>query len=103
MHNNFYLLKTFAYKPKDKDKSSSNKIYLYCSKLDHNKCNYYYMYPNKEENVFWERNKDKITKFRYITRYKNAKNRPSIASLLNAKEFIVQNTIYSTNSIQDKK
>ena len=93
------LLKTFAPKSKDKGKSSSNETCSYYSKPGHNERNCYYKYRNKGGDAFRERNKDKIAELLPDTR--NARDRPGVPGLRNARRFVAQNTTFSTSSAQD--
>ena len=101
MRNNACLLKSFAPKSKDKGKSFSIETCSYCSKPGHTERNCYYKYPNKGGDTFRERNKEKIAKLKHAARHKNAKDRPGVAGLQNARGFVAQNLTYFTSSAQD--
>lgn len=101
---NFWSLKTFAPKPKNKSKSYSNKTYLYCSKPGHNNHSYYYKQPKKRSDTFWEKQNDKISKLKRIAGNKNSKKKLGTFGLHNVWEFITINIVtHITNSSKDNK
>ena len=101
---NFWSLKTFALKPKDKGKSHSNKTYLYWSKPGHSDYSCYYKYSKKASDMFQEKQRDKITKLKCTIGNKNSKERLQTFGLCNTWEFIATNVVtHTTNSSKDDK